>query len=322
MNCAPVATITRPRNAASSATSSDRKKGKACGWSNYAEIMLPFALSRRAYPMKPGSFHGSMTRRTNALHSRNPAASATSRTSSAARCSASARSLKNSTWCCTPHPTASTAPAASGIGRRSTMTITGTSKFSPSWAPRRSRTPSRRSTIRPSPPRPQSSACARPRSIRETPAVFSLAFPICPPGRSETNVLAWPPPCRCGLARGAEGNFSPCAPVAAGQSSATPPSPDPRPIMTRPPEEALKFLVSVLLVGTTLAQTPAKQQLLWQKLDATLHDVDGVMGVAIKDLTSNHTILLQRDEVFPQASSIKIAGRVELYRQAQQGKLK
>ncbi len=96
--------------------------------------------------------------------------------------------------------------------------------------------------------------------------------------------------------------------------------------MTRPPEEALKFLVSVLLVGTTLAQTPAKQQLLWQKLDATLHEVDrnldGVMGVAIKDLTSNHTILLQPDEVFPQASSIKIAVLVELYRQAQQGKLK
>ena len=90
--------------------------------------------------------------------------------------------------------------------------------------------------------------------------------------------------------------------------------------MTRPPEEALKFLVSVLLVGTTLAQTPAKQQLLWQKLDATLHEVDrnldGVMGVAIKDLTSNHTILLQPGEVFPQASSIKIAVLVELYRQA------
>jgi len=46
------------------------------------------------------------------------------------------------------------------------------------------------------------------------------------------------------------------------------------------------------------------------------------MGVAIKDLTSNHTILLQPDEVFPQASSIKIAVLVELYRQAQQGKLK
>jgi beta-lactamase class A len=96
--------------------------------------------------------------------------------------------------------------------------------------------------------------------------------------------------------------------------------------MTRPPEETVKLLVSVLLVGTTVAQTPAKQQLLWQKLDATIHEVDrnldGVMGVAIKDLTSDHTILLQPDEVFPQASSIKIAVLVELYRQAQQGKLK
>ena len=96
--------------------------------------------------------------------------------------------------------------------------------------------------------------------------------------------------------------------------------------MTRPPEETVKLLVAVLLVGTTVAQTPAKQQLLWQKLDATIHEVDrnldGVMGVAIKDLTSDHTILLQPDEVFPQASSIKIAVLVELYRQAQQGKLK
>jgi beta-lactamase class A len=88
----------------------------------------------------------------------------------------------------------------------------------------------------------------------------------------------------------------------------------------------LKLLLSVLLVGTALAQAPEKQQVLWQKLDAAIHEVDrsldGVMGVAIKDLTSNQTIFVQPDEVFPQASSIKIAILAELYRQAQQGKLK
>jgi beta-lactamase class A len=88
----------------------------------------------------------------------------------------------------------------------------------------------------------------------------------------------------------------------------------------------LKSLVSLLLVGAALAQTPPKQQVLWQKLDATIHELDrnldGVMGVAIEDLTSKQTIFVLPDEVFPQASSIKIAILAELYRQAQQGKLK
>ena len=46
------------------------------------------------------------------------------------------------------------------------------------------------------------------------------------------------------------------------------------------------------------------------------------MGVAIEDLTSRQTFFLQPDEVFPQASSIKIAVLAEFYRQAQEGKLK
>jgi beta-lactamase class A len=89
---------------------------------------------------------------------------------------------------------------------------------------------------------------------------------------------------------------------------------------------ALKSLVYLLFISAALAQTPAKQQLLWQKLDTSVHEVDrnldGVMGVAIEDLTSKQTLLLQPDEVFPQASSIKIAVLAELYRQAQQGKFK
>jgi beta-lactamase class A len=88
----------------------------------------------------------------------------------------------------------------------------------------------------------------------------------------------------------------------------------------------LKALVCLLLVTTALAQTPAKQQLLWQKLEVRIHEIDrnldGVMGVAIEDLTSRQTFFLQPDEVFTQASSIKIAVLAELYRQAQQGKLK
>jgi len=76
------------------------------------------------------------------------------------------------------------------------------------------------------------------------------------------------------------------------------------------------------------AQAPAqaKQQVLWHKLDTTIHDtadhLDGVLGVAINDLTTGQKLFLHEDEVFPQASSIKIAVLAELYRQAQTGKLK
>jgi beta-lactamase class A len=51
-------------------------------------------------------------------------------------------------------------------------------------------------------------------------------------------------------------------------------------------------------------------------------NLDGVMGVAIEDLTNGRTLLVRGDGVFPQASSIKTALLAELYRQAQTGKLK
>ncbi len=87
------------------------------------------------------------------------------------------------------------------------------------------------------------------------------------------------------------------------------------------------FFVLFLLVGITSAQTaPAKQEVLWQKLESNINDVDrsldGVLGVAILDLGSGQKFLLHGDDVFPQASSIKIAVLAELYRQAQAGKLK
>ena len=87
------------------------------------------------------------------------------------------------------------------------------------------------------------------------------------------------------------------------------------------------FFVLFLLVGMTLAQTaPAKKQVLWQKLEANISDVDhgldGVLGVAILDLSSGQKFLLHSDDVFPQASSIKVAVLAELYRQSQAGKLK
>lgn len=88
------------------------------------------------------------------------------------------------------------------------------------------------------------------------------------------------------------------------------------------------------MVATAFGQTAAhpsttpleKRQLLWQKLESIISDVDqhldGVMGVAIEDLTTGDHFFLHENEVFAQASSIKITVLAELYRQAQQGKLK
>ena len=88
----------------------------------------------------------------------------------------------------------------------------------------------------------------------------------------------------------------------------------------------MKTILYLLLTATALAQAPNKQQLLWQKLESSITDVDknldGVLGVTIVDLTDSHQYNLHADDVYPQASSVKIAVLAELYRQAQQGKLK
>jgi len=96
-----------------------------------------------------------------------------------------------------------------------------------------------------------------------------------------------------------------------------------------------KLFLSVLIALyciPTLAQccpekpTAEKRQVLWQKLQEELKaidkELDGVMGLAVKDLTSGETFFIHGDEIIPQASSIKIAVLAELYVQAQQGKLK
>ena len=86
----------------------------------------------------------------------------------------------------------------------------------------------------------------------------------------------------------------------------------------------------ILLVSACVAQSAApsagKQQILWQKLESQIQEIDqhldGVMGIAIEDLTNGDHLLLHENEVFAQASSIKITVLANLYLQAQQGKLK
>jgi beta-lactamase class A len=84
------------------------------------------------------------------------------------------------------------------------------------------------------------------------------------------------------------------------------------------------MFVACLLIGTVAQATPpaAKQQVLWDRLRTTIDEaerrLDGVLGVAILDLSSGQELLVRPDEVFPQASSIKVAVLAELYRQAEQ----
>ena len=96
----------------------------------------------------------------------------------------------------------------------------------------------------------------------------------------------------------------------------------------------IPFLLFILLFASLPAisqccpdkPSAEKRQVLWQKLQEELravdHDLDGVMGLAVKDLASGETFFIHGDELMPQASSIKIAVLADLYLQAQQGKLK
>ena len=86
---------------------------------------------------------------------------------------------------------------------------------------------------------------------------------------------------------------------------------------------------AVLTTALTLTSSLRAQQTLQSALHAqleteltrTAEHLNGVMGYAIKDLSSGETILRLPDTVFPQASSIKLTILLELMRQAQEGKL-
>jgi beta-lactamase class A len=85
---------------------------------------------------------------------------------------------------------------------------------------------------------------------------------------------------------------------------------------------ACVFLLASMSAQGAPGPLSGKQQVLWDGLTASVGEVeqklDGVMGVAILDLTTGQQLLIHGDEVFPQASSIKIAVLAELYHQAEQ----
>jgi beta-lactamase class A len=97
-------------------------------------------------------------------------------------------------------------------------------------------------------------------------------------------------------------------------------------------EAAVRRLAAVfalLAVGTAppapAAELPSKQRDLVSRLRTRVQAVDarldGVLGVFVRDLATGTTVELRPDEVFPTASSIKLAVLYEVYRQAEEGRL-
>ncbi len=90
------------------------------------------------------------------------------------------------------------------------------------------------------------------------------------------------------------------------------------------------FRALIILAAAAAFVAPARAQdtlraALRAKLEAALaraaQPLDGVLGYAIKDLSTGDAFYLHPDTVFPQASSIKLTVLLELLRQDQEGKL-
>jgi beta-lactamase class A len=77
--------------------------------------------------------------------------------------------------------------------------------------------------------------------------------------------------------------------------------------------------------GLPATQSPGGTWL-WSRMTEDLtklaQEVDGRLGIFVRSLDTGETFSLRGDEVFPTASTIKLAVLLELYRQAQEGKLR
>lgn len=86
------------------------------------------------------------------------------------------------------------------------------------------------------------------------------------------------------------------------------------------------FLIAILFLFNLPGRADNKISLLEKQLTTQLRSIsdslDGIVGVAIKDLSTGKAFFLNENEVFPQASSIKITILLEVLKQAEEGRLK
>jgi len=85
----------------------------------------------------------------------------------------------------------------------------------------------------------------------------------------------------------------------------------------------------LIFMAFTALPSPAQSRfpaVLDDKFQASVREVEaglvGVLGIALKDLKTGKTFLINEREVFPQASSIKIAILLEAFKRAEDGQLK
>jgi beta-lactamase class A len=100
----------------------------------------------------------------------------------------------------------------------------------------------------------------------------------------------------------------------------------------------MRFCLALLLAGfastaqtrpdqspEALASERAQQDLLWHKMSGAIAKIDGgfdgVMGVAIRDLTGGREYLLNAGEIFPTASSIKALILATLFHESAAGRI-
>jgi beta-lactamase class A len=92
------------------------------------------------------------------------------------------------------------------------------------------------------------------------------------------------------------------------------------------PGDVLRPLLVALLFACPVAWAaePGASAPLWQKLEHRIAEIDeafdGTLGVALVDLADGRELALNADQVFPTASTIKLAILLELYKQEQQGR--
>jgi beta-lactamase class A len=84
-------------------------------------------------------------------------------------------------------------------------------------------------------------------------------------------------------------------------------------------------LALLLSAPAAAADLSPKEAVLWERLKARIEAVerglDGVLGVSVRDLKTGATFELRGHEVFPTASSIKVAVLYELFLEAEEGKI-
>jgi beta-lactamase class A len=86
---------------------------------------------------------------------------------------------------------------------------------------------------------------------------------------------------------------------------------------------AISVLTTLLLVGFRAqgSDDQLKRQFV-EKIRSVVDRADAVVGVAVKNLATGEKYLFNENEIFPQASSIKIHILAELFHQAEQGKFR